>query len=206
MARPVNDENREQIQKQVLVAAQSIFCQKGFIDVTMTDLITASGLSRGGFYFYYKSVSEVFQATVIKHRNSKFAEIRNSIENNPDFYELLDCYLEKQKSRLLNMKESMLRALYEYLFTHQEDSDEQFRNDQKNNILDTVNAILQLGVRQCVIVDDGVEQIAEHFMYTIEGLNVMAMLRGLRSDIVDQQFEILKQLLADKGRMKSHGQ
>ena len=204
MARPVNDENRELIQMKILEAARPIFCQKGFIDVTMTDLIAAAGISRGGFYFYFKSVREVFQATVIKHRNNKFAEIRKSIEDNPDFYELLDCYLEKQKTRLLNMETSMLRALYEYLFTHQEDSDEQFRDEPKNNILDTVNAILQLGVRQGAIVNDDVEQIAEHFMYTIEGLNVMAMLRGLTSETVDQQFRILKQILADKGRVESN--
>ena len=195
MARTINDENREQVQARILEAAQSVFCKKGFGDVTMTDLIAAAGMSRGGYYFYFKSVRAVFQATVTRHRNSRFAEIRSAIEDDPDFYQLLDSYLEKQKMRLLNMDESMLRALYEYLFTHQDQRDAAFREGQKNNILDTVNAILQLGVRQHVISDDGLAQLAEHFMYTIEGLNVVAMLGGLTVEIIDSQFEILKRLL-----------
>ena len=195
MARTVNDGNRELVQIRILEAAQPVFCEKGFSDVTMTDLINAAGLSRGGYYFYFKSVGSVFRATVTRHRNRRFAEIRKAIEDDHNFYQILDSYLEKQKLRLLNMEESMLRALYEYLFTHQEERDAQFRNEQKNNILETVNAILQLGKRQNIISGDGLEQIAEHFMYTIEGLNVMAMLGGLTAEIVDAQLDILKQLL-----------
>jgi len=198
MARPVNDVNRELVQARILEAARMVFCKKGFIDVTMTDLINAAGLSRGGFYFYYKSVGEVFLAAVRKHRDSKFSEIRKSVEDNPDFYELMDSYLEKQKVRLLQNDTSMLLALYEYLFTNRKKSDVQFRLEQKNNVLDTINTILQLGITQGAIDGEGIDRIAEHFMYTIEGLNAVALIGGLNAEAIDQQFTILKKMLKTK--------
>ena len=195
MPRPTDNENREQMEVRIMEAAKPIFCKKGFTNVTMTDLITAANMSRGGFYFYFKSVREVFQAVVTRRRISKFEEIRKSIDGNPDFYELLDSYFAQQKERLLNMETSLLRALYEFLFTHREESDQQFRKEQQNNILDTVNAILQLGVRQNVIPNNNIGQIAEHLMYTIEGLNAMALLQGLTEDTVDEQLALLKQMV-----------
>lgn len=192
MARPVDEKNREKMQESIMETAREVFCEKGYSAVTMSDLIEAAGMSRGGFYFYYKSVDEVFREAVRHRKKSLFAELRRSIEHGPDFHELLDDYFSKQKMRLLNMGGSMLRALYEYLFTQ---DDAEFRNEQKNNIMDTVNAILQLGVRQGAIRHEHIDLIAEHFMYTIEGLNVMAMFQGLAEETIDQQFDILKNML-----------
>ena len=90
---------------------------------------------------------------------------------------------------------SLLRALYEYLFTHTTKDDAEFRNEQKNNILDTVNAILQLGLRQKAVRHENLDQIAEHFMYTIEGLNVMAMFQGITEETINRQFAMLRNML-----------
>ena len=195
MARPIDEVNREIKQEQILETAREVFCKKGFINVTMTDLIEASGMSRGGFYFYYQSVGEVFRNVVDRRKSSKFAAVLQSIESNPPFEELIDHYLALQKKRLLNLETSLIRALYEYLFTNQSPRDVAFRKGQKNNILETVNSILELGVRQNILNPAKTDLLAEHFMYTIEGLNVMALFQGLDSDTVDRQFSLLKQLL-----------
>ena len=195
MARPVDKKNREENKAKIMEAARGVFCKKGFNNVTMTDLLKTANISRGGFYFYYKSVDEVFRDTVQHRKKSNFEEIRKAIAHNPDFFELLDDYFQKQKSRLLNMENSLIRALYEYLFTHTEESDAGFRNEQRSNILETVNAILQLGVQQNAISSNNIVQKAEHFMYTIEGLNAMSLFQGLTTEIIEQQFELLKNIL-----------
>ena len=195
MARPVNDKNRELVQDKIMEASRRVFCRKGFIGVTMTDLIEAAGISRGGFYFYYKSVEEVFRATIQNRKKRQFEEIRNSIDKKPDFYDLVDSYFVKQKARLLHLDNSMLRSHYEYLFTHREESDAEFRDKQKNNILRTVNDILKYGVKMKAIPDEDIKQIAEHFMYALEGLSVMALFQGLTERTIDQQFSLLKKML-----------
>jgi len=194
MARPVDEKNRGETKAKIMEAARKVFCKKGFSNVTMTDLLEAASMSRGGFYFYYKSVDEVFQDTVRHRKKSNFEEIRKAIEHNPDFFVLLDDYFQKQKTRLLNMENSLIRALYEYLFTHTE-GDPAFRNEQKNNALETVTAILQLGVRQKAIRSDDITQMSEHIMYTIEGLNAMSLFQDLTSETIDQQLELLKNML-----------
>lgn len=197
MARPVDEKNREEVKEKIMETARKVFCEKGFINVTMTDLLNAAGMSRGGFYFYYRSVDEVFRDTVRNRNKSNFDEIRLSINKNPDFTGLIDSYFAKQKKRLLNMEDSLLRAFYEYLFTHMEKSDIQFRNEQSDKILGTVNAMLQLSVRQKALAPENVEQIAEHYMYTIEGLNVMALFQGLTEETIDRQFKILKNMISE---------
>ena len=197
MARPVDEKNREEVKEKIMETARKVFCERGFINVTMTDLLNAAGMSRGGFYFYYRSVDEVFRDTVRNRNKSNFDEIRLSINKNPDFTGLIDSYFAKQKKRLLNMEDSLLRAFYEYLFTHMEKSDIQFRNEQSDKILGTVNAMLQLSVRQKALAPENVEQIAEHYMYTIEGLNVMALFQGLTEETIDRQFKILKNMISE---------
>ena len=195
MARPIDEKNREKVQENILTAAREVFCQKGYRAVTMSDLIKAAGLSRGGFYFYYKSVDEVFRETVRNRTKSKFEALRQSIADNPDFYELLDDYFARQKRRLQDMHTSLLWALYEYMFIHNTAINAKFRAEQRNNILDTVNEILQLGVRQEIINRDDTRQIAEHYMFTIEGLNVKAMFHDLSDQTIDEQLHILRNML-----------
>jgi AcrR family transcriptional regulator len=198
MARPVDEKNRQETTRKIIETARGVFYKKGFINVTMTDLLEAADMSRGGFYFYYKSVDEVFRDVVRHRKKSNFEEIRLAIEAKADFWALLDDYFGKQKTRLLHREHSLLRAIYEYLFTHTHESDAAFRNEQKNNILETVNAILQLGVRQGAIAPQGVAQVAEHFMYTIEGLNAMSLFQGLTEETVDQQLALLKKMLKQR--------
>lgn len=199
IARPVDEDNRELRQEHILETARQVFCQKGFINVTMTDLIEAAGMSRGGFYFYYQSVGEVFRLVLERRKSSKFEAVLRSIEQNPPFEELLDSYLAKQKERLLHLETSLIRALYEYLFTNREPRDVAFRKAQKTNIMETVRRIFDLGVQQKVLHPARVHLLAEHFMYTIEGLNVMALFQGLDEATIDRQFHLLKQMVTSEG-------
>ncbi|MFU9974579.1 TetR/AcrR family transcriptional regulator [Fannyhessea vaginae] len=49
----------EERKKFIKEAAARVFVAKGFAHTTMEDLIRESGLSKGGFYHYYKSTTDV---------------------------------------------------------------------------------------------------------------------------------------------------
>lgn len=49
----------EERKKSIKEAAARVFVTKGFAHTTMEDLIRESGLSKGGFYHYYKSTTDV---------------------------------------------------------------------------------------------------------------------------------------------------
>jgi len=45
--------------KQILSTAREVFLEKGYSNTTMTDIIKASGMSRGGVYHYYQNTSDM---------------------------------------------------------------------------------------------------------------------------------------------------
>ena len=52
---------RSAVKKQLIVdAARRVFADKGYKDVTMTDIVEACGISRGGLYLYFGSTRELF--------------------------------------------------------------------------------------------------------------------------------------------------
>ena len=47
---------------QILMTATAVFAEKGFAKTSMNDIVRASGLSKGGVYWHFKSKSELMAA------------------------------------------------------------------------------------------------------------------------------------------------
>lgn len=178
----------------ILEKARLVFCRKGYSNVTMKDIIDECGISRGGIYLYFNSVDEIFKQVVITRERNKTEEIRKQIQLNVNFIELLDTYLLTQKRRLLNMSESLLRAMYEYNFTNTTAEDFELREAQVDGIRNTISDILALGVSQGYVEETTRDVIKDHMMFIIEGLSVYALLGGLTEENVDTQFNQIKEM------------
>ncbi len=53
---------REKRQTEILQAARDLFARKGLHQTTMDDLVQASGLSKGGLYWHFKSKDDIIVA------------------------------------------------------------------------------------------------------------------------------------------------
>lgn len=62
----------------ILQAARTLFSTHGYENTTIDDIITASGVTKGAFYHYFKS-KESLCATVIEHLKSDYQQIINSL-------------------------------------------------------------------------------------------------------------------------------
>lgn len=195
MPRVSNEERRRLKEEAILESARSVFLRKGFIDVTMKDIIEECGISRGGIYLYYDSVDDIFVAGAAHRNKRKFEVIRDLIKTNMPFLELLDAYFEMQKNRLLHMENSMLRSMYEYFFTHKGPEDRRFQQSQFDNVKNTIIEILELGVRQGCLDGGNIAPLAENFMFVIEGLSVLALLGGITQERIDIQFKLMRSML-----------
>lgn len=178
----------------ILEKARLVFCRKGYSNVTMKDIIDECGISRGGIYLYFNSVDEIFKQVVITRERNKTEDIRKQIQLNVNFLELLDAYLLTQKRRLLNMSDSLLRAMYEYNFTNTTAEDFELREAQVDGIRNTISDILSLGVRQGYVNEAMLDIMKDHMMFIIEGLSVYALLGGLTEENVDTQFHHIKEM------------
>jgi TetR/AcrR family transcriptional regulator, transcriptional repressor for nem operon len=55
---------------QILTTAFKLFFEKGYKEVTMNQLVSASGLSKGAFYHYFSSKEELYKVTLDRYIDS----------------------------------------------------------------------------------------------------------------------------------------
>lgn len=195
MARKSNEKYREIKKGKILENARRVFYRKGYLDVTMQDIIDECGISRGGIYLYYSSVDEIFRDVAARRDKARFSVLRKSVDDDEPFDTVLGDYLALQKERLLNMENSLLRAMYEYIFSGAEGASPTFRNAQLDNIRKSVMSILELGLKQKAIRDEEIQKLTDHFVVVIEGLSVMALTDVLTEKMVDEQLGILSEMV-----------
>lgn len=198
MARKPNEKQRNEKREMIIKKAREVFCHKGYLSVTMKDIVDACGISRGGLYLFFSSVEELFQAVIASRNISRFQTVREQVEKNAEFFGLFDMYFSMQKDRILHMENSTLRATYEYYFVHQNPSDIEFRNIQIACIKKTILDILNLGVRQGAIVNDNIDEIAETYMFLIEGMSVFGMFYNISEAYIETQIQLMKSMLKIK--------
>ena len=198
ISRPHFEKQRKDKLRKILDAARLVFCRKGFLAVTMQDIIDECGISRGGIYIYFSSVDEVF-LEVLKQRNKeRFAGINKSVIDHEPFEIVLGNYMSKQKARLANFNNSLFRAYCEYIFSKPKAAVHAFRDTQLSQLRSSVEAILSLGVRQGILKSENVSQLAIHFIATIDGLSILALGDALTEEIIDKQFLILSEMIYKK--------
>jgi len=181
--------------RRILDAACEVFCKKGFLAVTMQDIIDECGISRGGIYVYFSSVDEVFLELMKQRNKEKLSEINEAVHGPGSFEDILGDYMARQKKRLLNFERSLFRAYCEYIFSKPKAAVEAFRNIQYEKVRETILSILLLGVQQNVIRDENLNSLAEHIIVTIDGLSVLALAEALTERMVDQQLAILREMI-----------
>ena len=199
MARKSNEEQKAVKRDMILEQARTVFCEKGFLSVTMKDIVDVCGISRGGLYLFFSSIEEIFEAVVVNRNLRRLAAVRRQVERGKSFQSVLDLYFAVQKERLLHMEESILMATYEYYSVHQSEASMIFRNDQVAGIKADLMTILRLGVEQELLADKGLDELAESFIFLIEGLSVYAMFGTVSEEQIDTQIEHMKSMLPMRG-------
>jgi len=181
--------------RKILDAAKSVFCRKGFLAVKMQDIIDECGISRGGIYIYFASVDEVFLAVLKERSKERFSSISKTVHGQEPFDAVFNSYLSLQKERLINFEGSLFRAYCEYIFSKPKAAVHAFRDTQLNQLRSSVEAILQLGVKQGIVKNENVSQLAVHIIATIDGLSILALGDALTEEIIDAQFAILNNII-----------
>lgn len=65
----------------ILETAFLLYIRKGFTNVSMSDLLSKSGLTKGGFYYYFESKDELIAEVMKKYLFSYYDEVMSYILN-----------------------------------------------------------------------------------------------------------------------------
>jgi len=73
---PYQPQHREQVRERIIQSARRLFMDRGFIAVSIDDVMASAGLTRGSFYSYFQSKSDLYSEMIDRFVN----EIRASAD------------------------------------------------------------------------------------------------------------------------------
>ena len=61
----------DETKREILRAAEQLFCQKGYEAASMQEIVRAAGVSKGGIYHHFASKEEIMTLLSHQHRNRR---------------------------------------------------------------------------------------------------------------------------------------
>jgi AcrR family transcriptional regulator len=83
----------------IVATALKLFLQKSFHEVTMQDIVNATGLSKGGFYHYFSSKEKVFEEVINYYFDKDHTDAYANFSQN-SLLEFYQNYLETATERI----------------------------------------------------------------------------------------------------------
>lgn len=154
----------DETKKQILEAATMLFAQKGFKDVSMSDLCKQTGLSRGGLYRHYSSTAEIFSEIITDEYS--FDE---RINNKESALAILLDTLQFVEDAILQRDRSLSLAIYEY--ANSGDRKEEFAvlNERAKKRWE---GLIKYGMETGEFRQVDAESVAEMILYYYQGLRM----------------------------------
>jgi TetR/AcrR family transcriptional repressor of nem operon len=61
---PYRPQHREQVRERIIQSARKLFNDRGFVGVSIDDVMASAGLTRGSFYSYFQSKSDLYSEMI----------------------------------------------------------------------------------------------------------------------------------------------
>jgi len=90
----------------ILSTAFNLFSKKGFKEITMKDLVKASGLSKGAFYHYFKSKEELYDQALETYLTGFLENMKPEHDVNLSVREMLKTMFSQFASLAENMEKT----------------------------------------------------------------------------------------------------
>ena len=69
---------REATREELLGAALEVFGEKGYAATTISDMVSAAGVTQGTFYLYFKNKADIFSELLDEYRTSMITGLLNT--------------------------------------------------------------------------------------------------------------------------------
>ena len=179
----------------ILENAKNVFVERGFKNVTMKDIIEASGISRGGLYLYFSSTTEMFLEVLKREAAQDDDVFSETFTEETTAADILFLFLQEQKKELFRKKDNLTVAIYEYYFNESAQGKGKELKKQFDKATKLVAKLIEAGVEEEVFYCEDCMGAALNIMYTFEGMKVASKTMGIKEATVDKEIDyILSQL------------
>lgn len=186
-------EKSVQKKQYILDTARKVFAEKGFKNVTMKDIVEACEISRGGLYLYFDSTEQILME--ILHMEAEEADdlFTDHISEDDTAADILTLFLKEQKKELLQNKNSLTVAVYEYFFTHKSTDKNNMLRRQFDAGVRVLEKLIEAGIASGEFYCEDPKGAAANIMYVLEGMKINAQTFGITEKMVDEQLLYIMQ-------------
>lgn len=186
-------EKSVQKKKYILETARKVFAEKGFKNVTMKDIVEACEISRGGLYLYFDSTEQILMEVLQMEADETDDVFTQNIAQGDTAADILTLFLKEQKKELLQKKDNLTVAVYEYFFA--------YKSTDKNNMLRrqfdagvrVIEKLIEAGIASGEFYCEDPKGAAANIMYVLEGMKIDAQTFGITEKMVDAQLLYIMQ-------------
>ncbi len=179
----------EKTKEKIRQEAYQLFAQKGFKEVTMTDICEKTGLSRGGLYRYYSGIGQIFSEIL-----SEEYVIADRIEKQESAKIILEDMLEAIRCEIMDKELSLSLAIYEYANLGNEEFFTNINDRAKKRWI----SLLHYGIETREFKDVDTEQISDLILYYYQGLRMWSRVISFEEQVAEHYVKIIKQLLLEE--------
>lgn len=166
--------------------AYRLFAEKGFKEVTMTDICERTGLSRGGLYRYYSGTAQIFSEIL-----SEEYVIADRIEKGENAKAILEDMLEAIKYEIMDKELSLSLAIYEYANLGKED----FFADVNERAKKRWMSLLNYGMETKEFKRMDAEQVSDMILYYYQGLRMWSRVISFDEQVAERYVKSVRQMV-----------
>lgn len=182
----------------ILDTARKVFAEKGFKSVSMKDIVEACGISRGGLYLYFDSTEQILMEILRMEAQETDDLFARHISEEDTAADILLLFLKEQKKELLQKKDSLTVAVYEYFFGHKTTDRNNTLRRQFDAGVKVIEKLIEAGIASGEFYCENPRGAASNIMYVLEGMKINAQTFGITEKMVDEQLlYIMEGLVVD---------
>ena len=182
-----------QKKKYILETARKVFVEKGFKSVTMKDIVEACEISRGGLYLYFDSTEQILMEVLQMEAAETDDVFTERIEQGDTAADILTLFLKEQKRELLQKKDNVTVAVYEYFFEHGLTDKNNMLRRQFDAGVRVIEKLIEAGIASGEFYCEDPKGAAANIMYVLEGMKINAQTFGITEKMVDEQLLYIMQ-------------
>lgn len=186
-------EKSEQKKKYILETARKVFVEKGYKNVTMKDIVEACEISRGGLYLYFDNTEQILLEVLQMEADETDDVFAQNITQEDTAADILTLFLKEQKKELLQKKNSLTVAVYEYFFSHKPTDKNNMLRKQFDAGVKVLEKLIEAGIASGEFYCEDPKGAASNIMYVLEGMKIDAQTFGITEKMVDEQLLYIMQ-------------
>ena len=179
-------EKAEKTKEKIRSEAYKLFAEKGFKEVTMTDICERTGLSRGGLYRHYAGTDEIFDEIL-----SQEYEIEDRIRGGEGAKAILEDMLAAMETEIMEKERSLSLAIYEYASLGREDFFRRINEKAQKRW----TSLLEYGMETGEFRQVDARQISDMILYYYQGLRMWSRVIPFTQENAANYSRTIRQLL-----------